>query len=105
MSIEIDVLNGDASWKMAEPLMEAVWPPDVLAKLPWGDVVFAHADLRVLIEAPAGGLGCHVGIFFRTFTWNGRNVNIGAIGAAAYPPHHRDPGLALGPPQPPPPTP
>ena len=36
MSIEIDVLNGDASWPMAEPLFDAVWPPDVVAKLPWG---------------------------------------------------------------------
>ena len=83
MSIEIDVLNGDASWKIAEPLMEAVWPADVLAKLPWGDVVFAHADLRVLIDAPSGGLGCHVGIYFRTVTWNGRKVHVGGIGGVS----------------------
>ena len=30
MSIEIDVLNGDASWPMAEPLFEAVWPRHVV---------------------------------------------------------------------------
>ena len=36
MSIEIDVLNGDASWPMAEPLLNAVWPPDVMEKLSWG---------------------------------------------------------------------
>src|SRR5258708_9505724 len=83
MSIEIDVLNGAASWKTAETLMEAVWRPDVLAKLPWGGVVFAHADLRVLIDAPSGGLACHVGIYFRTVTWNGRKMNIGGIGGVA----------------------
>jgi aminoglycoside 2'-N-acetyltransferase I len=33
MSIEIDVLNGDVAWKTAEPLFNAVWPPDVLEKL------------------------------------------------------------------------
>ena len=30
MSIEIDVLNGDASWPLAKPLFNAVWPPDVV---------------------------------------------------------------------------
>ena len=50
MSIEIDVLNGDASWPTAEPLFNAVWPPEVVAKLPWAGIVFANADLRVLVE-------------------------------------------------------
>jgi aminoglycoside 2'-N-acetyltransferase I len=84
MSIEIDILNGDASWKTAEPLFDAVWPRHVTEKLPWGDVEWAHADLRVLIEAPGestnGGLACHVGIYFRTVTWNGRKVHVGGIG-------------------------
>ena len=52
MSIEIDVLNGDASWPRAEPLMNAVWPADKIEKLSWGHVKWAHADLRVLIDAP-----------------------------------------------------
>ena len=34
MSIEIEVLNGDASWPQAEPLYQAVWPPHVMATLP-----------------------------------------------------------------------
>ena len=67
MSIEIDVLNGDASWPRAEPLMKAVWPRHVVEKLPWGHVKWAHADLRVLIDAPEEsanrGLACHVGIY------------------------------------------
>ena len=52
MSIEIDVLNGDSSWPRAEPLLRAVWPPETIEKLPWGHVKWAHADLRVLIDAP-----------------------------------------------------
>ena len=87
MSIEIDILNGDASWKTAEPLFDAVWPRRVTEKLPWGQVEWAHADLRVLIEAPGeltnGGLACHVGIYFRTVTWNGRKVHVGGIGGVA----------------------
>jgi aminoglycoside 2'-N-acetyltransferase I len=83
MSIEIEVLNGDESWSMAETLFKEVWPPDVIEKLPWGHVKWADAELRALIEAPDGDLACHVGIFFRTVTWNGRKVHIGGIGGVS----------------------
>jgi aminoglycoside 2'-N-acetyltransferase I len=83
MSIEIDVLNGDASWPMAQPLLEAVWPPDARATLAWGHIKWAHADLRVLIEAPEGGLACHAGIYFRTIICDGRKFNVGGIGGIA----------------------
>jgi aminoglycoside 2'-N-acetyltransferase I len=83
MSIEIDVLNGDESWPTAEPLLKAVWPPDVVEKLPWGHIQWAHADLRVLIAAPSGGLACHVGIYFRTVIWNGRKFPVGGIGGVS----------------------
>ena len=83
MSIEIEVLNGDASWPMAEPLFDAVWPPDVVAKLPWAGIVFAHADLRVLVQAEPEGVVCHVGIYRREVTWNGRKLRCGGIGGVA----------------------
>jgi len=87
MSIEIDILNGDASWSQVEPLMKAVWPRHVTERLPWGHIEWAHADLRVLIDAPEGDLGCHVGIYFRTVTWNGRKVHVGGIGGVSvFPP-------------------
>lgn len=82
MSIEIDILNGDASWELAKPLFDATWPRHVVEKLPWGHIEWANADLRVLIDAPeeTPGLACHVGLYFRTVTWNGRKVHIGGIG-------------------------
>jgi aminoglycoside 2'-N-acetyltransferase I len=87
MSIEIDVLNGDASWPRVKPLMDAVWPDHVMAELSWKDVKWAHADLRVLIDAPEEevkpGLACHAGIYFRTAIWNGRKISIGGIGGVA----------------------
>ena len=94
MSIEIDVLNGDTSWPMVEPLFDTVWPRDVVGKLPWGHVKWADADLRVLIEAPSGGLACHVGIYFRTATWNDRKVHIGGIGGVLTRPDCRRLGYA-----------
>ena len=80
MSIEIDILNGDASWKEAEPLFNAIWPPHVVATLPWAGVVFAHAELRVLVRDEADGVVCHVGIYRREVTWNGRKLRAGGIG-------------------------
>jgi predicted acetyltransferase len=83
MSIEIDVLNGDASWRSAEALFDEVWPPHVLERLPWGNIEFAHADLRVLVRAESGDVACHVGIFRRAVTWNGRKMRAGGIGGVA----------------------
>ena len=80
MSIEIEVLNGDASWPQAEPLYNAVWPPEVVAKLPWADTVFAHADLRVLVQDEREDVLCHVGVYRREVTWNGRKFRAGGIG-------------------------
>jgi aminoglycoside 2'-N-acetyltransferase I len=83
MSIEIDVLNGDASWPLAKPLFEAVWPPHVVAKLSWAGIAFAHAELRVLVQDEAGEALCHVGIYRRDVTWNGRKVPAAGIGGVA----------------------
>jgi aminoglycoside 2'-N-acetyltransferase I len=83
MSIEIDVVNGQESWRTAEELFEQVWPPHVLEKLPWGHIVFADADLRVLVQAEGEGAICHVGIFRREITWNGRKAHAGGIGGVA----------------------
>jgi aminoglycoside 2'-N-acetyltransferase I len=94
MTIEIDVLNGDASWPLAEPLFNAVWPPEVVAKLPWADIVFAHADLRVLVQAEPEGVVCHVGIYRREVTWNGRKARAGGIGGVATHPDFRRRGYA-----------
>jgi len=80
MSIEIDVLNGDASWPLAEPLFDAVWPPDVVAGLPWAGIVFAHAELRVLVQSETGDVVCHVGVYRREVLWNGRMLRAGGIG-------------------------
>lgn len=99
MSIEIEIVNGDQSWRRAQGLLNSVWPPAEVKDLPWGHIKWAHADLRVLIEASDGELVCHAGIFFRTVTWNGQKVHIGGIGGVATHPDHRRhgyAGIALG---------
>jgi aminoglycoside 2'-N-acetyltransferase I len=80
MSIEIEVVNGDASWPLVKPLFDAVWPPEIVEKLPWGDFVFAYPELRVLVEADPEGVVSHVGLQRREVTWNGRKMRAGGIG-------------------------
>lgn len=94
MSIEIEIRSGDASWPTAAPLFNAVWPPEVVATLPWAKVVFAHAELRVLVEDETEGLVCHVGLHRREATWNGRKVRIGGIGGVLTHEGFRRRGLA-----------
>jgi GNAT superfamily N-acetyltransferase len=94
MSIEIEVVSGEESWSRAEELLDAVWPPAEMGRLPWGHVKWANADLRVLIETDDGALACHTGIFFRTATWNGQKVHIGGVGGVATRPEYRRRGYA-----------
>lgn len=94
MSIEIDVLNGDASWPLAEPLYNAIWPPEVVAKLPWAGIVSAHADLRVLVQDEAGAVICHIGLYRREITWNGRKLRAGGIGGVLTREDRRRHGIA-----------
>jgi aminoglycoside 2'-N-acetyltransferase I len=94
VSIEIEVVSGDECWPRAERLLDVVWPQAEMAKLSWGHVKWAHANLRVLIETDDGALACHAGIFFRTVTWNGQKVHIGGIGGVATRPDCRRRGYA-----------
>lgn len=80
MSIEINVLNGEAGWPLAKPLFDAIWPPQVVEKLPWAGVTFAHAELRVLIQNEAEDVLCHVGLYRRLMTWNGHTIRAAGIG-------------------------
>jgi GNAT superfamily N-acetyltransferase len=94
MSIEIDILSGDASWPIAKPLFDAVWPPEVVAKLPWADIKFADAELRVLVQDEHEGAVCHVGLYRREALWNERKVRIGGIGGVLTRQDFRRRGLA-----------
>lgn len=98
MSVEIEILSGGASWPLAKPLYDAVWPPEVIATLPFAGIEFSSPDLRVLIE-DTDGIACHVGITRRAGTWNGRKLLIGGIGGVITRPDCRGrgyAGLALG---------
>ncbi len=93
-SARIDVEPGDAGWKRAGMLLREVWSPEVVATMPWRDVVWAHADKRVLVADEQGDVLCHVGLYLRDATWDERAVRIGGIGGVATRVDSRRRGLA-----------
>src|SRR5260370_36691026 len=91
MRIEIDVLNGDAWWPLAEPLFKAVWPPEVVEKLPWGRFAVAYPEWRGLVQSDEEGVGSHVGVPRREGTRNGRKEPPGRDCGALTPEDKRGP--------------
>ena len=85
---------GDAGWRRVAGLMRSVWPAAHVATLPWRDVVWAHADQRVLTFDEAGEVVGHVGRYFRNGTWNDRLVKLAGIGGVATRADHRRQGIA-----------
>jgi aminoglycoside 2'-N-acetyltransferase I len=96
VNMRIDISPGDPSWEAAEKLLDIVWPDEVVATLPWRDVVWARAERRVMVreDAPPHELVCHVGLFARSALWNDREVTIGGIGGVGTHPGKRKSGLA-----------
>lgn len=90
----IEVNTGDGGWPQAAPLLGAVWPSEVVATLPWRDVVWAHADHRVLVFDLDRSIVGHVGLFIRNAQWDARNVKIGGIGGVATREDSRRRGIA-----------
>lgn len=79
MADRIEIVDGPEGWPRAEVLDREVYPPEVMATVPWRDVTWAHADRRVLVMDD-DRLVCHVGIYLRDGTHDGREFRIGGIG-------------------------
>jgi aminoglycoside 2'-N-acetyltransferase I len=90
----IEIKPSDVGWPQAAPLLKAVWPPGVVAKLPWRDVVWANPDLRLLAFNRDNEVICHLAIVLRDATWDGRAVSIGGIGGLATREDSRRQGVA-----------
>src|SRR5258707_7486221 len=90
----IEIKAGDVGWEEAAPLLKAVWPPEIVATLPWRDVVWARPDQRVLVFDHANTLIGHVAIVIRNATLDGQAVKIGGIGGGAAKEECRRPAVA-----------
>ena len=76
----IEIMPADAGWQHAGPLIRSIWPPEVVATLPWRDVTWTTPDWRVLAFDAAGAPIGHTGIVLREADWDGRAVRVGGIG-------------------------
>jgi aminoglycoside 2'-N-acetyltransferase I len=77
--MHIEVLDGEGGWPLVEALDREVYPPEVMATVPWRDVTWAHADKRVVVSDLAGAR-CHVGLYWRNGTFDGTHVRMAGIG-------------------------
>jgi aminoglycoside 2'-N-acetyltransferase I len=94
--MRIDISPGNPSWEAAEKLLDLVWPDDVLRTLAWRDVVWDHAERRIMLrdDMAPHALVCHVGLFARQVTCNDTEVTIGGVGGVGTHPARRKSGLA-----------
>lgn len=92
--IDISLESGDQAWPRVEFLVREAWPEAARTTRPWGHIVFAAADLRVLVEREDHGLIGHVGIYRRRASLNGRPVHIGGIGGVVTQADHQRRGYA-----------
>lgn len=83
MIYRIEITAGDVGWPQAAPLLKAVWPPEIVATLPWRDVAWAPPDKRVLVFDDTDTIIGHVAVVIRNATWDDRAVKIGGIGGVA----------------------
>jgi aminoglycoside 2'-N-acetyltransferase I len=79
----IEIVPAEGSWSVAKRLIEEVWPPEIVAQLPWKDVVWARPERRVLAFDRIGKLIGHAELFLREAHWQSRPVRIAGIGAVA----------------------
>ena len=93
MSVEIEIVTGEASWPAVKPLFDRVWPPKPAGEGAANAIEYAGADLRVIVEFDEQPV-CHVGICRREGIWKGRKIRIGGIGGVGTDPEFRRRGFA-----------
>jgi aminoglycoside 2'-N-acetyltransferase I len=91
--MRVELRGGDETWAIAEPLMELVYPPEIMATIVWRDVTWAHADERVLVYDEEQ-LVSHAGLYLRQGLHDGSAVRIGGIGGVMTHPAYRIRGFA-----------
>lgn len=89
----LKITDGDAGWPIAEALDKVCYPPEVMAKVIWRDVTWAHADKRIFAYRDENA-ACHVGLYLRRGRNGEREVLIGGIGGVMTLPDKRKSGCA-----------
>jgi len=91
--MRVEVLDGEKGWPVVEALDREVYTPEFMATAIWRDVVWAHADRRIVISEDHG-IVCHAGVFFRHGSIDGAAVYLCGIGGVMTSPTARKKGYA-----------
>lgn len=91
--MRVEVLDGEKGWAVVEALDREVYTPEFMATAIWRDVVWAHADRRIVISEEHG-IVCHAGVFFRHGSIGGASVYLCGIGGVMTAPAARKNGYA-----------
>jgi GNAT superfamily N-acetyltransferase len=91
--MRIEVLDGNDGWPFVEALDREVYSPEFMSTAIWRDVVWAHADRRIVIRESECVI-CHAGVFFRDGLLNGSAVRVCGIGGVMTSPSARKKGCA-----------
>jgi len=91
--MRIEVLDGEPGWAVVEALDREVYTPEYMATAIWRDVVWAHADKRIVIFDDQKAV-CHAGVFFRDGLMNGAPARLCGIGGVMTSPAARKRGYA-----------
>ena len=91
--MRIEVFDGEPGWAVVEALDREVYTPEYMATAIWRDVVWAHADKRIVIFDDQKAV-CHAGVFFRDGLLDGAPVRLCGIGGVMTSPSARKKGCA-----------
>ncbi|CCE03891.1 GNAT family N-acetyltransferase [Bradyrhizobium sp. STM 3809] len=94
MHHRIEIMSGESGWRLARPLLNAVWPIDVVAQLPWKDIAWADADHRILVLDDHDDVIAHAGLHLRDAQLDAGPVRICGVGGVATRYDCREQGLA-----------
>lgn len=89
----VEILDGDTGWPLVETLDREVYSPEFMATAIWRDIVWAHADRRVVVR-DGERVVCHAGLFFREGTLDGMPAKMCGIGGVMTSPTARRKGFA-----------
>jgi GNAT superfamily N-acetyltransferase len=91
--MRLALLDGDEGWPVVEALDREVYSPEFMATVIWRDIVWAHADKRVVVRDEEHVV-CHAGLFFRDGTLDARPAKMCGIGGVVTSPAARRKGFA-----------
>lgn len=91
--MRMEFLDGAEGWPIVQALDREVYSPQFMAGAIWRDVVWAHADKRVIVS-DGDRVVCHAGLFFRDATLDAKPARICGIGGVMTAPSARRKGFA-----------